>query len=84
MHTAKPVYDLAVPDYADDRDLGVRDFLIVVSEAGGGASMRCQGARDAMFMVDITQEDRPFTVSTYQTPEEPGDFCNKGGLFGPH
>jgi hypothetical protein len=84
VHTAKPVYGLAVPDYSDDRDFPVRDFLIIVSEAGGGGTMRCQGARDVMFMVDITQENKPFPVSTYQTSEEPGDFCNKGGRFGPH
>ncbi len=46
--------------------------------------MRCQGARDVMFIVDITEEHKPFPVSTYQTSEEPGDFCNKGGRFGPH
>ena len=84
VHTAKPVYGLAVPDYSDDRDYPVRDFLIIVSEAGGGSTMRCQGARDVMFMVDITEEHKPFPVSTYQTSEEPGDFCNKGGRFGPH
>ncbi len=84
VHTAKPVYGLAVPDYNDDRDDRVRDFLIIVSEAGGGSSMRCQGTRDVMFMVDITQEDKPFPVSTYQTSEESGDFCTKGGRFGPH
>ena len=37
-----------------------------------------------MFMVDITQEDKPFPVSNFQVPEEPGDFCHKGGRFGPH
>ena len=84
VHTAKPVYGLEVPDYNDDRDDRVRDFLIIVSEAGGGSSMRCQGTRDVMFMVDITQEDKPFPVSTYQTSEESGDFCTKGGRFGPH
>lgn len=84
VHTAKPVYELAVPDYNDNRDHRIRDFLIVVSEAGGGSSMRCQETRDVMFLVDITQEDKPFPVSTYQTSEEPGDFCNKGGRFGPH
>ncbi len=84
VHTAKPVYDLAVPDYADDRHHRVRDFLIVVSEVGGGSSMRCQAARDVMFLLDITEEQTPVPVSTYQTAEEPGDFCNKGGRFGPH
>ena len=83
VHTAKPVYDIEIPDYQDDREHRVRDFLIVVSEAGGSAA-RCQGTRDIMFMIDITQEDKPYSVSTFQVPEEPGDFCNRGGRFGPH
>jgi len=81
VHTAKPIYGIAVPDYQDDGEHGIRDFLIVVSEAGG---MRCQGTRDVMFMIDITQEDKPYSVATFQVPEEPGDFCNRGGRFGPH
>ncbi|HYB41502.1 MAG TPA: hypothetical protein VEL75_07015, partial [Candidatus Methylomirabilis sp.] len=27
---------------------------------------------------------RPFSVSTYQVPDMPGDFCHRGGRFGPH
>jgi hypothetical protein len=80
-HTAKPLYDLAIPDYADNRDNRTMDFLVLVSESG---SYRCQENRDVMFMIDITQEDKPFPVSTFQVPEEPGDFCNRGGRFGPH
>jgi hypothetical protein len=37
-----------------------------------------------MFIVDISQEDKPFSISTFQAAEEPGDFCNRGGRFGPH
>jgi hypothetical protein len=28
--------------------------------------------------------DKPFNMSTWFVPEEPGDYCNKGGRFGPH
>ena len=84
VHTAKPVYDLTVPDYDDNLTFRVRDFLIVVSEAGERPDIRCQAGRDVMFMIDITEEDKPLPVSTFQVPEEPGDFCNKGGYFGPH
>ena len=83
VHTAKPILGLEVPDYADDAEYSVRDFLIVPSEAGGGAR-RCQGVRDVVFFIDITQEDKPYSVSTYQAAEEPGDFCHRGGRFGPH
>jgi hypothetical protein len=37
-----------------------------------------------MFILDITEEAKPFPISTFQVAEEPGDFCNKGGRFGPH
>jgi len=81
VHTAKPVYGMDIADYADNRDNRLRDFLVITSES---AQFGCQETRQAMFMVDITQEDKPFPVSNFQVPEEPGDFCHKGGRFGPH
>ena len=33
-------------------------------------------------MLDITNETRPFPVSVWQVPV--GNFCLKGGRFGPH
>jgi len=83
VHTAKPIYDVPIPDYSDDRDYSSRDLLLISSEAGGDAA-RCQGTRDVVFIVDISQEDRPFVISTFQVDEEPGDFCHRGGRFGPH
>jgi hypothetical protein len=83
VHTAKPIYDFPIADYAEDRDYASRDLLLIASEAGGEAR-RCQGTRDVMFIVDISQEDKPFSISTFQAAEEPGDFCNRGGRFGPH
>jgi uncharacterized protein (TIGR02246 family) len=80
-HTAKPIYDFEIADYADNRDARIRDLLLVVSEAG---AFRCQEARHALFIFDITEEDRPIPISSFQVPEEPGDFCNRGGRFGPH
>lgn len=83
VHTAKPIYDFPIPGYDEDRDASSRDVLIISSEAGGEAG-RCQGTRDVVFLLDITQEERPFAISTFQVDEEPGDFCNRGGRFGPH
>jgi hypothetical protein len=83
VHTAKPVYDVPIPGYEDDASNRTRDILLVPSEAGGGAR-RCQGTRDVMFILDITEEDKPYPISTYQAAEEPGDFCHRGGRFGPH
>jgi hypothetical protein len=80
-HTAKPIYGFEIADYSDNRDARVRDLLLVVSEAG---AFRCQENRDVLFILDITDEARPFPISTFQVPEEPGDFCRRGGRFGPH
>lgn len=80
-HTAKPIYDVEIPDYMDDRARRTRDLLLVVSEA---TAYRCQEARHLLAILDITEEAHPFTISTFQVPEAPGDFCNRGGRFGPH
>lgn len=81
VHTAKPIYGVAIDDYADDRDGAIRDLLLTVSEAG---AFRCQQARAALFVLDITEEATPLPIATFQVPEEPGDFCHRGGRFGPH
>ena len=80
-HTAKPIYDVPIADYSDDRDLPSRDLLLVPSEATGAA---CQGPRDVVFILDITDEAKPFVISTYQADAKPGNFCSRGGRFGPH
>jgi hypothetical protein len=81
VHTAKPIYGFAVADYADNSEARTRDLLLVVSEAG---TFRCQEPRDIMLLFDITEERTPLAVATFQVPEEPGDFCHRGGRFGPH
>ena len=43
VHTAKPIYDFEIADYADNRDARTRDLLLVASEAG---TFRCQEPRD--------------------------------------
>ncbi len=81
VHTAKPIYGFEIADYADNREAHKRDLLLVSSEA---EAFRCQDSRDVMMIFDITEEHRPFPISTFQVPEEPGDFCHRGGRFGPH
>jgi hypothetical protein len=80
-HTAKPIYDVEIADYADNRDARTRDLLLVVSES---ETFRCQEPRDVLLIFDITEEGHPLPISTFQVPEEPGDFCHRGGRFGPH
>ncbi len=81
VHTAKPIYGFDIADYADDREERTRDLLLVSSET---ETFRCQSSRDVMFILDITDERHPLPISTFQVPEEPGDFCHRGGRFGPH
>jgi hypothetical protein len=81
VHTAKPIYDMPIADYADDSANSKRDFLVITAEA---TELECQDTRKLMFLADITQENRPFPVSSFQVPAQPGDFCHKGGRFGPH
>jgi hypothetical protein len=81
VHTAKPIYGFEIADYADNSEARTRDLLLVSSEGG---TFRCQEPRDVMTIFDITEETHPVAISTFQVPEEPGDFCHRGGRFGPH
>ncbi len=80
-HTAMPLLDVEVPDYAGNRDHATRDFLFVVSES---VANRCQETRHVSLMLDITDEAHPLPIGTFQVPESSGDFCERGGRFGPH
>ncbi len=80
-HTAWPMLDMAIGDYTDDRDGRIRDFLVVPSESFAN---QCQETRHVVFMVDITDEAHPFPVSSFQVQESAGNFCDRGGRFGPH
>ena len=65
----------------------VRDFVVVTSEAGGAFCQ--QVIRHSRFIVDVTaaapnNEHRPQGVANFQVPAASGDFCEKGGRFGPH
>ena len=80
-HTVSPIVYNEVPNFG--KDALPRTYALVVDEAGGAPDMTpCSGPRSKSYMFDITDEKRPFPVSTYQVPV--GDFCQKGGRFGPH
>lgn len=78
-HTSFPVLGITVADFLSNSKGAVRDFVVLVSE-----SLRdeCQEVRQLTFLVDVTTESRPMPVSTFQVPA--GDFCERGGRFGPH
>ena len=81
-HTVSPIVYDKVPNFG--ADALPRKYAFVVDEAGGAADMApCpNGVRTGSYMLDITNEARPFPVSVWQVPV--GNFCQKGGRFGPH
>lgn len=80
-HSVHPILGMEIEDYADDETHSVRDILVVVSEV---TANECGYARHATFLIDITEEDKPMGISSFQVPDSEGDFCNRGGRFGPH
>ena len=81
-HTVSPIVYDTVPNFG--KDALPRTYAFIVDEAGGAADMSpCPGGvRSASYMVDITTEKKPWPVSVWQVPV--GNFCDKGGRFGPH
>jgi hypothetical protein len=80
-HTAFPILGMAVPDFAPNTQGRVRDFVVLVSES---IANECREARHLTFLVDITTPSTPFPVANFQVPESSGNFCTRGGRFGPH
>lgn len=80
-HTTFPVLGLKIAEFAPDSLGQNRDFLIVTSEA---TANECTSGRHLTFMLDITNEATPYSVATFEVPESSGNFCGRGGRFGPH
>ncbi|HTD91404.1 MAG TPA: hypothetical protein VK663_12125 [Burkholderiales bacterium] len=89
-HTTFPVMGMDVPafDNFHVKSEGFRtgkpakrDFLVVVNES---TQNDCHEDYHMMFMVDITDETRPYNVSNFHVPEKSGNFCARGGRFGSH
>jgi hypothetical protein len=81
-HTVSPIRYDEVPNFKGDAL--PRTYAFVTDEAAGAADMKpcASGVRTKAYMFDITSEANPFPISTWQVPV--GDFCEKGGRFGPH
>ena len=78
IHTTVPFSGMRVPNFT--RGQGeVRDFLVLSEEA---FAYGCQELRRQLYIVDATEESNPVPVSTFKVPD--GDFCERGGRFGPH
>src|SRR6266436_8811974 len=84
-HTSFPIGTLTIPDFVtdtgNDKDNAVGDFVVVTSEA---TAQFCSEFRHLTFVTDVNDESRPQSVATAQVPASEGQFCDKGGRFGPH
>lgn len=77
-HTTVPFSNMKVQNFT--RGFGdVRNFLVISEES---FSIHCQELRRQLYIVDVTEENRPIPVATFKVPD--GDFCERGGRFGPH
>ena len=84
-HTTFPLLDQPIPEFARNTSGNVRDFIIMVNEAGGGSGANtCTGNRQLTYFIDIETESKPMGIANFQVPEASGDFCNRGGRFGSH
>jgi hypothetical protein len=54
--------------------------ILVVSEEA--LSHGCQEVRPQIYILDATVESKPSLIATFKVPD--GDFCDRGGRFGPH
>jgi hypothetical protein len=56
-----------------------RDILVVTDEQ---LAADCKGLQTKVRVVDVADERNPVVVAEFPAPE--GDFCARGGRFGPH
>jgi hypothetical protein len=80
-HTAFPLLQMRLPEFAKQKKGKVKDFVAVVGET---VANECQEFRQTMRIVDVTDETKPIGVSTWTVPEASGNFCSAGGRFGTH
>jgi len=84
-HTNFPLGRMTVQDFVTDtgNDVGaVRDIVFVTSEAT--ANFCANQVRHLTHTVDVTAEGKPQSIGTFQVSAASGDFCDRGGRFGPH
>ena len=80
-HTTLPLLGMPMAEFQKDKVGATKDFVMIVNEQIQNV---CNEARQMVFVVDISDETRPFTVSNFNVPELPGGFCARGGRFGAH
>lgn len=81
VHTAFPLLQVHLPEFAKQKKGGVKDFVAIVGET---VANDCQEYRQMLRIVDVSDESKPTPVSTWTVPEASGNFCSAGGRFGTH
>ncbi|HEY7390460.1 MAG TPA: hypothetical protein VH640_18225 [Bryobacteraceae bacterium] len=80
-HTAYPLLQVPLAEFAKQRNGKVKDFIALVGETGPN---ECLEYRQMVRFFDITTETKPVGASTWTVPEASGNFCAAGGRFGTH
>ena len=82
-HTVSPILYDEVPNFGPD---ALPRMYALVSDEATGPDIACANSvRTKVYMLDITHAEESgfaYPVDTWQVPN--GDFCEKGGRFGPH
>lgn len=81
IHTAFPLLDVTIPEFAANKEPKVFDFVALPGES---AENECNEPRQMVRFADITDEKRPVGASSWTVSEASGNFCSRGGRFGPH
>ena len=77
-HTAVPFFGVKTPNFSKGYG-DIRDYIIISEE---NFADDCKEGSGHIFILDVTAWDNPVNVATYKVPQ--GDFCERGGRFGPH
>ena len=81
-HSVAPIHYEQVSNFG--QDALPRTYALVADEAVPADIQCANPIRTKLYMLDITHAERnnPYPIGTWQVPD--GDFCGKGGRFGPH
>jgi hypothetical protein len=87
-HTPFPMFDMELPQFAHQAGGKVKDFIaLTAQQTGTECHVGVQGedgSAQLLRMYDINYETRPVGVASWYVSEESGNFCSRGGRFGPH
>jgi hypothetical protein len=87
-HSLVPLPHMDLPEFSKQATGDVGNFVAMIPEQVG---YECQkgndgqdGSRQLVRIYDVNDESRPVGISAWWVPESPGNFCSRGGRFGPH